>query len=141
MRELKFRAMIPNRGAAKEPGQPIKPFVTVYFNFSKVFIDCNYTRNLLALWLDLGNVPDQYTGLKDKNGKEVYEGDIVRVKHTTLDENKNVVDRYMVCEIIFEEGSFELYPTEGRCVYITDEMEIIGNIHERPHLLKEEPPK
>lgn len=69
----------------------------------------------------------QYTGLKDKNGKEVYEGDI------TWDEE---YEEYCIVE--FKEGCFwytgqtstqELYE---RC----DQLEIDGNIYDNPELLQ-----
>lgn len=54
-----------------------------------------------------------------------------------LDENENIVDRFMICEIIFDDGSFELYPTNGRVIDITSEMEFIGNIYENPELFND----
>lgn len=75
-----------------------------------------------------GGIVEQYTGLKDKNGKEIYEGDIVRYVDD-WDENG---------EIVYDDGGFEVHwPIELERLEgdIADMMEIIGNIHENPELL------
>lgn len=71
----------------------------------------------------------QYTGLKDKNGVEIYEGDIVR--HAT-DEG--------VYKIIFEDGGFyvkNLFEYDFQTINEYP-LEVIGNIYENPELLKED---
>lgn len=85
-----------------------------------------------------GIIVTQYTGLKDRNGREIYEGDIIE---GFFDYEKN---RY---EIVF--GSDACYygrsapynglPNGGRQTVvlnnISDWAEVIGNIFEHPHLL------
>lgn len=79
----------------------------------------------------------QFTGLVDKNGKEIYEGDIISVKHPFM-------GREHIGTVIFEEYMFNIdgfsmshfdYPSiafsEG-----TQYMEVIGNVHENKELLK-----
>lgn len=71
----------------------------------------------------------QYTGLKDKNGKEIYEGDICK--------NKNWKPN--IFQVGFNRGGFCFYQNESDnyyhdCKYL-DEFEIIGNIYENSDLL------
>ena len=75
----------------------------------------------------------QYTGLKDKNGKEIYEGDILsdgndEKPYKIIFENGSYRAEF---EGDFEEHSFDLIDV------VAQGCEIVGNIYENPELIKE----
>lgn len=106
MRELKFRAW-------NEELKRIIPFEDLS------------EFPLLALKSDGVWTFEQYTGLKDENGKEIYEGDIVRVSYGY---------NYEVRQ--FKTGAWRI-GRDDLCVW-ADSSGVIGNIHENPELLEGE---
>ena len=129
MREIKFRAW-------DVWGKKIIDWREIYYN--KAF---NYDFHMGVT----GNlIPLQYTGLKDKNGKEIYEGDIIgdteawdiviwcdkcigwQLAWYDMDIDKKTCH---MCD-----GDFDITETFANNIADNDE-EVIGNIYETPELL------
>ena len=70
----------------------------------------------------------QYTGLTDKNGKKIFEGDIVR-RETAYYGKRNVYDEPVVWEDDIENDSFGEPYTSGYCIH-GGNWEVIGSIHD-----------
>lgn len=141
MREIKFRAW-----SKKEK-------TMIYFS-SDWAIDGEYSNLGFSIEHDEKNFFDsykgakeeavimQYTGLKDRNGKEIYEGDLV--EYTRAD-NSTLTGSKTRHEATFAKGAFcclVKVVSLGICpTYLNqynEQSEIIGNIYKNPELLKEE---
>lgn len=79
-------------------------------------------------------IVQQYTGLKDKNGKEIFEGDILKCK--TFDGWFDKVGYYYNREVKHVTACSGESEISG-FLYIPVEREVVGNIFENPELLKD----
>lgn len=77
----------------------------------------------------------EYTGLKDRNGKEVYEGDVIKIPET--DFNAEIIGR-----VLFDDDAYYIIPLRGGHLWglhwslRKHDAKIIGNIHDNPKFLK-----
>lgn len=128
MREFKFRVW-------DKKFNMMLGFKSVYINFDEGKIEVT-TDTLRYEEVYTDEIEDfvlmQYTNLKDKNGKEIYEGDILKVK---LDDGEaNLYVKYTNGEYrVVNEGKWEdsLYAY----MYFGD-VEVVGNIYENKDLLR-----
>lgn len=82
----------------------------------------------------------QFTGMHDKNGKEIYEGDIVQHRRLTRPTDTAMYGSVMQLmptknEVVFEACGFRPFSGWIESATVDLEYEVIGNIHENPELL------
>ena len=75
-------------------------------------------------------IPMQYTGLLDKHGKEIYEGDIVALP---LRFDGDSTYQPSVSKVVWDYDGWYV-EDRGECPY--ERLEVIGNVYENPELLK-----
>lgn len=138
MREILFR------GKRVDNGEWVEGIFSPY-NWSVFFerekkpqiIILSDNKSIDGLWCEV--IPEtvgQYTGLTDKNGKKIFNGDIVKHYH-----DKKSPESYSVGVIFYDEDHFRwkiiiengIYCIGKDCVY-----EITGNIYDNPELIKED---
>lgn len=144
MREIKFRAW---------DGEQMIDTFSVQSNGDGI----NYRGNIMTSWKLM-----QYTGLTDKNGKEIYESDIVLANgmESVLDNDMSQARKYISPMISdsrhFEKrrSAYQVYWQHNFCCFSfmslstpkhsievdvnSRELEIIGNIFEHSHLLRKQ---
>lgn len=130
MRELKFRAWGKNiKEYLSQDG--VEPYAYTLKDIS----------DGLIYGID-GFIIEQYTGFKDKNGKEIYEGDIVKLTGKVA-QNKSTIYKVVWDSFVTGYDLISLEPSKSDVGYlnkteIKNRYEVIGNIHDNPELLKKE---
>ncbi|KSU19457.1 YopX superfamily protein [Lactococcus lactis subsp. lactis] len=114
-----------------------------FIDFNKKLLGVNYKVSKLTTRLDIETLDKfiimQSTGLKDKNGVEIYEGDVINCRNSfrnpmtgsgSLSINRDF-------KIIFENGEFKAKGFDIRLKNILSYSEVIGNVYENPELLED----
>jgi len=105
-----------------------------HFNVAVSWDGKTIYQNFVSGDKEVGNevVVQQYIGLLDKNGVEIYEGDIVKA---TSDQYTN---ENFIGKVIFDEGYFCTWVNKNdiRGIWTGDDIEVIGNIFENNELLE-----
>ena len=139
MREILFRGKCNEVG--KYNGQWIEGFYGE--DDGKPIIARSTDHGLIGYFCEPDSI-GQYTGLTDKNGRKIFEGDIIHLEYSQVFFGGECFGEY-TAEVSYKEGCFitdginngdEIEtPLSG---FDNDELEIIGNIHDNPELLRGE---
>ena len=141
-RQIKFRGYVKDISKFGDDVVPHKGhFVFGNLIHGKAFsyivgemVEANDEYATLEYWQPVDNENiDEFTGLKDQNGKDIYENDILKV------DSKAIAYVDMLCGFWMIEYSDtareSLFYGEDE---INEDVEVIGNIHENPELLEED---
>ncbi|MFN9318956.1 MAG: YopX family protein [Chitinophagales bacterium] len=130
-REIKFKLLDINENNLY-PSFGFKDFSAG--NFGEIFIESKYLHDISDGQIDNYRLL-QYTGVKDMNGVEIYEGDIIQSSDLRIAEIcwGHKTARFKAIKINMNHDSNDIIG-----ILLWDECKIIGNIFENPELLESE---
>lgn len=142
MREILFRARTISEDEYMDSGEWVEGFYTcfngdehrIYTGYSETDCGDHYPD-----WFNvLPETVEQFTGLTDKKGKRIFEGDIVDVEYD-IQYVGVAAERIGLFVVVFDDGCFMKQKKDGGLFHFipSDKCEVVGNIHDNPELMME----
>ena len=138
MREYKFRVWDTENKHMHICGEDVHDEISFENETNKAYY-YNLQNGCGSLREDSVYILMQYTGLKDKNGTEIYEGDIIFIKGETklLDIKGKVEYSNILAQFIITNTGSIVNEAEPLGDYEEEDIEVIGNEFDNPELLEE----
>lgn len=138
MRDIKFRVWDKETKHMHICGEDIHDGISFENETNKAYY-YNLQNGCGSLREDSAYILMQYTGLKDKNGKDIYEGDIIFIKGETklLDIKGKVEYSNILAQFIITNTGSIVNEAEPLGDYEEEDVEKIGNVYDNPELLEE----
>lgn len=155
MREILFRGKRADNsewviGYYVQKQKPLLAGVTYHYILTQEKDSCECLMSTMSWYKVIPETVGQYTGSTDKNGTKIFEGDIVKIAYCfgwDNEQGKNVPEEEYISKVYSIDGCpfcVDLLHCDGDMSpiawldwsYDDAEIEVIGNIHDNPELLK-----